>query len=364
MATVNLKNICKIYDGNVKAVDSVNIDIEDKEFCVLVGPSGCGKSTTLRMVAGLEDITSGDLLIDNKRVNDVPPKDRDIAMVFQNYALYPHMSVYDNMAFGLKIRKFPKEDIDQRVREAAKILDIEELLERKPKALSGGQRQRVAVGRAIVRQPKVFLFDEPLSNLDAKLRVQMRAEISGLHNRLQATMIYVTHDQVEALTMADKIVVMKSGIIQQIGKPLELYNEPVNKFVAGFIGSPPMNFMEVKVEAEGASIFVNEGSFRLKVNEQISKKLKSYVGKSVTFGIRPEDVQYAEDAIADSTITGVVTVVEPLGSETHVYVSTSKAQVIGKIAPEFTVKPNTKISLIPDLEKAKFFDLESELAIV
>ena len=364
MATVNLKNICKIYDGNVKAVDSVNIDIEDKEFCVLVGPSGCGKSTTLRMVAGLEDITSGDLLIDNKRVNDVPPKDRDIAMVFQNYALYPHMSVYDNMAFGLKIRKFPKEDIDQRVREAAKILDIEELLERKPKALSGGQRQRVAVGRAIVRQPKVFLFDEPLSNLDAKLRVQMRAEISGLHNRLQATMIYVTHDQVEALTMADKIVVMKSGIIQQIGKPLELYNEPVNKFVAGFIGSPPMNFMEVKVEAEGANIFVNEGSFRLKVNEQIAKKLKSYVGKSVTFGIRPEDVQYAEDAIADSTITGVVTVVEPLGSETHVYVSTSKAQVIGKIAPEFTVKPNTKISLIPDLEKARFFDLESELAIV
>jgi multiple sugar transport system ATP-binding protein len=363
MATVNLKNICKIYDGNVKAVDSVNIDIEDKEFCVLVGPSGCGKSTTLRMVAGLEDITSGDLLIDNKRVNDVPPKDRDIAMVFQNYALYPHMSVYDNMAFGLKIRKFPKEDIDQRVREAAKILDIEELLERKPKALSGGQRQRVAVGRAIVRQPKVFLFDEPLSNLDAKLRVQMRAEISGLHNRLQATMIYVTHDQVEALTMADKIVVMKSGIIQQIGKPLELYNEPVNKFVAGFIGSPPMNFLIVKVEAEGSDIFVNEGSFRLKVNEKQAKLLKSYVGKNVTFGIRPEDVQYAESAIADKTIVGTVTVVEPLGSETHVYVSTSKAQVVGKIAPEFTVKPNNKISLIPDLAKAKFFDFETELSI-
>lgn len=364
MATVNLKNICKIYDGNVKAVDSVNIDIEDKEFCVLVGPSGCGKSTTLRMVAGLEDISSGDLLIDGKRVNDVPPKDRDIAMVFQNYALYPHMSVYDNMAFGLKIRKFPKEDIEQRVREAAKILDIEELLERKPKALSGGQRQRVAVGRAIVRQPKVFLFDEPLSNLDAKLRVQMRAEISGLHNRLQATMIYVTHDQVEALTMADKIVVMKSGIIQQIGKPLELYNEPVNKFVAGFIGSPPMNFLEVKVEAEGSEVFVNEGSFRLKVNEKQAKSLKNYIGKTVTFGIRPEDVIYAENNIPDLTITGIVNVVEPLGSETHVYISTSKAQVVGKIAPEFTVKPNNTISLIPNLDHARFFDFESELAIL
>lgn len=363
MATVNLKNICKIYDGNVKAVDNVNIDIEDKEFVVLVGPSGCGKSTTLRMVAGLEDITSGDLLIDEKRVNDVPPKDRDIAMVFQNYALYPHMTVYDNMAFGLKIRKFPKEEIDQRVREAAKILEIEALLDRKPKALSGGQRQRVAVGRAIVRQPKVFLFDEPLSNLDAKLRVQMRAEISGLHNRLQATMIYVTHDQVEALTMADKIVVMKSGVIQQIGQPLELYNEPVNKFVAGFIGSPPMNFIETKVEAKGDDVYLNEGTFSLKVLPEQAKLLKSYVGKSLTFGIRPEDVQFTKDTEEGKTIAGTVTVVEPLGSETHVYVTTSKAQVIGKIAPEFTVKPNTKIALIPDLTKAKFFDLESELSI-
>ena len=254
MATVQLKNITKVYDGGVKAVDSVNIDIEDREFVVLVGPSGCGKSTTLRMVAGLEDITSGELYIDGKLVNDVPPKDRDIAMVFQNYALYPHMTVYDNMAFGLKIRKFPKEQIDQRVREAAKMLEIEELLDRKPKALSGGQRQRVAVGRAIVRQPKVFLFDEPLSNLDAKLRVQMRAEISSLHNRLKATMIYVTHDQVEALTMADVIVVMKFGVIMQIGGPLELYNEPANKFVAGFIGSPPMNFLETAVEADGSDI--------------------------------------------------------------------------------------------------------------
>ena len=248
MATVTLKDITKVYDGNVLAVDKANIDIEDQEFVVLVGPSGCGKSTTLRMVAGLEDISSGELRIDGKLVNDVPPKDRDIAMVFQNYALYPHMTVYDNMAFGLKIRKFPKDKIDQRVKEAARILDIEELLDRKPKALSGGQRQRVAVGRAIVRKPKVFLFDEPLSNLDAKLRVQMRAEISNLHNRLQATMIYVTHDQVEAMTMADKIVVMKFGIIQQIGTPMDLYTKPTNKFVAGFMGSPPMNFMNLELK--------------------------------------------------------------------------------------------------------------------
>ena len=309
MAEVLLKHICKIYDGGVKAVNDVNIEIKDKEFVVLVGPSGCGKSTTLRMVAGLEDISSGELYIDGKLVNDVPPKDRDIAMVFQNYALYPHMTVYDNMAFGLKIRKFPKEEIDARVREAAKILDIEELLDRKPKALSGGQRQRVAVGRAIVRKPKVFLFDEPLSNLDAKLRVQMRAEISGLHHRLQATMIYVTHDQVEALTMADKIVVMKLGVIQQIGGPLELYNNPDNKFVAGFIGSPPMNFMICDVMAADDDIYVNEGDFRLKVTPEQAKILKPYVGKQVTFGIRPEDVVYETKATDGKTIDGNVAVV-------------------------------------------------------
>jgi multiple sugar transport system ATP-binding protein len=303
------------------------------------------------------------LTIDDKIVNDVPPKDRDIAMVFQNYALYPHMTVYDNMAFGLKIRKFPKEDIDQRVREAAKILDIEELLDRKPKALSGGQRQRVAVGRAIVRQPKVFLFDEPLSNLDAKLRVQMRAEISGLHNRLQATMIYVTHDQVEALTMADKIVVMKFGVIQQIGKPLELYNEPDNKFVAGFIGSPPMNFINVKVEAKDDDIYINEGTFAIKVLPEQAKLLKPYIGKEITFGVRPEDVAFSKEPIENKTINGDISVVEPLGSETHVYVTTSKAQVIGKIDPEHTVKVNTKISLLPDLERSKFFDNETELVI-
>ncbi len=363
MATVQLKNITKVYDGGVKAVDSVNIDIEDRQFVVLVGPSGCGKSTTLRMVAGLEDITSGELYIDGKLVNDVPPKDRDIAMVFQNYALYPHMTVYDNMAFGLKIRKFPKEEIDQRVREAAKMLEIEELLDRKPKALSGGQRQRVAVGRAIVRQPKVFLFDEPLSNLDAKLRVQMRAEISSLHNRLKATMIYVTHDQVEALTMADVIVVMKFGVIMQIGGPLELYNEPANKFVAGFIGSPPMNFLETVVEADGSDIYVNEGTFRLKVNAAQKKLLTPYVGKSVTFGIRPEDVVFSNTANDGETIDGTVSVVEPLGSETHVYIATSKSQVIGKIDPTLVPTPDTKISLIPDMAKAKFFDIDTEHVI-
>jgi multiple sugar transport system ATP-binding protein len=267
------------------------------------------------------------------------------------------------MAFGLKIRKFPKEEIDQRVREAAKILDIEELLERKPKALSGGQRQRVAVGRAIVRKPKVFLFDEPLSNLDAKLRVQMRAEISALHNRLKATMIYVTHDQVEALTMADKIVVMKLGVIQQIGGPLELYNNPNNKFVAGFIGSPPMNFLEVAIEAEGSDLYANEGTFRLKLNDAQKKILTSYVGKSVTFGIRPEDVVFSHSPKDGETIDGQVSVVEPLGSETHVYVATSKNQVIGKIDPNVTIAVEEKISLIPDMAKAKFFDLETELAI-
>ena len=303
MAEVKLVNICKIYDGGVKAVDNVNIDIKDKEFVVLVGPSGCGKSTTLRMVAGLEDISSGELYIDGKLMNDIPPKDRDIAMVFQNYALYPHMTVYDNMAFGLKIRKLPKDEIDQRVREAAKLLDIEMLLERKPKALSGGQRQRVAVGRAIVRNPKVFLFDEPLSNLDAKLRVQMRAEISGLHHRLQATMIYVTHDQVEALTMADKIVVMKLGVIQQIGGPMELYNDPDNKFVAGFIGSPPMNFMVVKVTEKGGNLQLQSKSFTLDVTAEQAKFLAPYVGKEVTFGIRPEDVEYSHRKARQSTVT-------------------------------------------------------------
>ncbi|ADK79724.1 ABC transporter ATP-binding protein [Sediminispirochaeta smaragdinae] len=365
MATVQLKGIGKVYEGGVRAVDNANIDIQDREFVVLVGPSGCGKSTTLRMIAGLEDITEGELYIDGKQVNDVPPKDRDIAMVFQNYALYPHMSVYDNMAFGLKIRKFDKAEIEKRVREAARILDIEELLDRKPKALSGGQRQRVAVGRAIVRQPKVFLFDEPLSNLDAKLRVQMRAEISGLHHRLKATMIYVTHDQVEAMTMADKIVVMKNGIIQQIGNPLTLYNKPANRFVAGFIGSPPMNFMTVKIVEEGKKLLMEEADFKAEIKGLYADLLreKGYVGKEVVFGIRPEDLAYETEEKAGITIKGEIGVIEPLGAETQVWVNTQKHQLIAKLDPDIAVKVGQQIFFTPNYEKANFFDLETENTI-
>lgn len=361
MAEVLLKGVGKVYEGNVRAAKDVNITVKDREFVVLVGPSGCGKSTTLRMIAGLEDITEGEISIDGKIVNDVPPKDRDIAMVFQNYALYPHMSVYDNMAFGLKIRKFSKDEISKRVGAAAKILDIEELLDRKPKALSGGQRQRVAVGRAIVRQPKVFLFDEPLSNLDAKLRVTMRAEISSLHNRLNATMIYVTHDQVEAMTMADKIVVMKDGLVQQIGSPLDLYNNPSNRFVAGFIGSPPMNFMNVAVKEEGGKIIIDEGTFSLELKN--SDLLKNYIGKSVSFGIRPEDLHYSEKEIPGATISAKVTVVEPLGAEIHLYMNTDHHQFIARTGPELNLKVDQKISFTIDLSKASYFDIETDLII-
>jgi multiple sugar transport system ATP-binding protein len=364
MAEVILKNITKVYDGDVKAVDNVNININDKEFCVFVGPSGCGKSTTLRMIAGLEDISGGELLIDGKLVNDVAPKDRDIAMVFQNYALYPHMSVFENMAFGLRIRKYPHAEIQNRVKEAAAILDIEALLERKPKALSGGQRQRVAVGRAIVRKPKVFLFDEPLSNLDAKLRVQMRAEISALHTRLQSTMIYVTHDQVEAMTMADKIVVLKDGLIQQIGTPLGLYNHPINRFVAGFIGSPPMNIMSVTVEDKGGKIHINEGSFTLPVEGVQGDALKAYVGKTVLFGVRPEDLKLETSASAKNTIPTTVEVVEPLGAEIHLYVGTANHQLIASVDPHHQFHVGDEVRFLPDLNKVSFFDGETEKAIL
>lgn len=360
MATVDLKSITKVYDGNVQAVKNVNFTVQDKQFVVLVGPSGCGKTTTLRMIAGLEDITGGELFIDDKLVNDVPPKDRDIAMVFQNYALYPHMTVYDNMAFGLKIRKFAKEEIKHRVDEAARILDIEELLDRKPKALSGGQRQRVAVGRAIVRQPKVFLFDEPLSNLDAKLRVQMRAEISGLHNRLQATMIYVTHDQVEAMTMGDKIVVMRDGIIQQIGDPLSLYNNPVNRFVAGFIGSPPMNFMAVKVFEEGGKVMVDEGNFKIPVGASKTDLVRPYIGKELIFGIRPEDLKYESGTIEGETVDTTVQVVEPLGAEINLYVDTGSHVMVARIPPTVAVHVGDAIKFAVIWERAAFFDVESE----
>ncbi|MBQ5399861.1 MAG: sn-glycerol-3-phosphate ABC transporter ATP-binding protein UgpC [Treponema sp.] len=370
MAKVELKGIGKIYDGGVRAVQNANITIEDKEFCVFVGPSGCGKSTTLRMVAGLEDISEGELDIDGDLMNDVPPKDRNIAMVFQNYALYPHMSVYDNMAFGLKIRKMDKSEIQRRVDEAAKILGLTQYLDRKPKALSGGQRQRVAVGRAIVREPKVFLFDEPLSNLDAKLRVTMRGEISALHQRLQATMIYVTHDQIEAMTMGTKIVVMKDGHVQQIGEPLYLYNHPINKFVAGFIGSPPMNFMTVTVRKEGDKIVADEGSFTLVPTAEQQDALKDYVGKEVYFGVRPEDLTYQSETSGENIMQMKVTNKEPLGAETHLFLATKGQQVIARVqaSTKEGFKLGETVCFKPTMERCKFFaknpeDLDEELNI-
>ena len=365
MAKIELKGITKIYDGNVLAVERSNVTIEDREFCVFVGPSGCGKSTTLRMIAGLEDITGGQLLIDGEVMNDVPPRDRNIAMVFQDYALYPHMTVYDNMAYGLKIRKIDKEEIDRRVREASKILDLDTYLDRKPKALSGGQRQRVAVGRAIVRSPKVFLFDEPLSNLDAKLRVQMRAEISALHSRLQATMIYVTHDQIEAMTLGTKIVVMKDGFIQQIGAPLYLYNNPINKFVAGFIGTPPMNFLTVKVLEKNGKIVCDEGSFEINPTDEQAKHLKDYVNKEVSFGIRPEDLTYVEKPAAKDDMQMKIVNKEPLGASTHLYLVSNKGQqIIVNTNANAEFRLGDSVNVVPNMEKAKFFSLdEGELNI-
>ena len=328
MAQVELKNICKSYDGKAMVVDNVNINVNDKEFVVLVGPSGCGKSTTLRMIAGLEEITLGEIFIDGKLVNEIPPKDRDIAMVFQNYALYPHMTVFDNMAFGLKLRKYSKDEIKGRVEEAAAILGLEDLLKRKPKELSGGQKQRVAVGRAIVRKPKVFLFDEPLSNLDAKLRVQMRTEISKLHKKLEATMIYVTHDQTEAMTMGDKIVVMKDGFVNQIDSPITLYNKPLNKFVAGFIGSPAMNFVDGEIKNEEKNYFNSiMGGLRF----EITDKSKQTLANKVSIGIRPEDFSISSDTKPDSIqLSVIVELAEPLGNETYVYFNVDEKQLIAK----------------------------------
>ncbi|HWQ09248.1 MAG TPA: sn-glycerol-3-phosphate ABC transporter ATP-binding protein UgpC [Holophaga sp.] len=362
MATVELRDIAKVFDGKVRAVDGANITIQDKEFVIFVGPSGCGKSTTLRMIAGLEEISEGELRIDGKLVNDLPAKDRDIAMVFQNYALYPHMTVAENMGFGLKMRKLPKAEIELRVREAARTLDIEGLLDRRPKQLSGGQRQRVAVGRAIVRHPKVFLFDEPLSNLDAKLRVQMRAELIELHQRLQATMVYVTHDQVEAMTMGDKIVVMKDGRIQQIGSPLYLYNHPINRFVAGFLGTPPMNFLEADVLEEQGAILVDEGAFRLPVPDGHAALLKPYVGRKVLLGIRPEDLPCVEAGAG--TVPAKVTVAEPLGADINLYAAAGRHKLIARVAPHHLFKSGEAVAFQPFMEKARFFDLETELSIL
>ncbi|PLR78011.1 sugar ABC transporter ATP-binding protein [Bacillus sp. V3-13] len=364
MAELKLDHIYKVYDNKVTAVHDFNLHIKDKEFIVFVGPSGCGKSTTLRMIAGLEEISQGDFYIDGKRVNDVAPKDRDIAMVFQNYALYPHMSVYDNMAFGLKLRKFPKDEIDRRVKEAAKILGLEPYLDRKPKALSGGQRQRVALGRAIVRDAKVFLMDEPLSNLDAKLRVQMRAEIAKLHQRLQTTTIYVTHDQTEAMTMATRLVVMKDGIIQQVGAPKEVYEKPENVFVGGFIGSPAMNFFNGTLE-EGKFVI---GNVSVAVPEGKMKVLRDqgYVGKELILGVRPEDIHDEPvfiDASAGSKISAVIEVAELTGAETMLYSSVDSQEFVARVDSRTDITPGQTLELAFDMNKVHFFDAETELRI-
>ena len=378
MASLSLRNVYKRYPGGVVAVSDFNLEIKDKEFIILVGPSGCGKSTTLRMVAGLEEISDGEIYIDDRLVNDVAPKDRDIAMVFQNYALYPHMTVFDNMAFGLKLRKTSKDEIKRRVEEAARILDISHLLERKPKALSGGQRQRVALGRAIVREPKVFLLDEPLSNLDAKLRAQMRTEISKLHQRLGTTFIYVTHDQTEAMTMGTRIVVMKSGLIQQVDSPNNLYLHPCNLFVAGFIGSPQMNFIESKLLKEGGDFFVEFGSEDTKTRAGVKYKIKlpasknaddcltPYVDKELIMGIRPENVHNEEDLIAankDGVVEADVEVTELMGAETYLYMMCEGQSVNARVSPTSTARPGDKITIAFETAKIHLFDKDTELTI-
>jgi multiple sugar transport system ATP-binding protein len=363
MAEVALQNVNKNFD-EVYAVRDVNLSIHDKEFLVLVGPSGCGKTTTLRMVAGLESISSGRILIDDRVINDLPPMDRDIAMVFQNYALYPHMSVYDNMAFGLKMRKFDRADIARRVQEAAEILGIEQLLQRKPRQLSGGQRQRVALGRAIVRHPQVFLFDEPLSNLDAKLRVQTRVELKKLHNRLGTTAIYVTHDQVEAMTLGDRVVVMKDGLVQQVGEPLELYNEPANRFVAGFIGSPAMNFLTAQVREADGAVWAKSPGVVIQIPAVIAGRLRRHLGGEVALGIRPEDLHVA--TAADPPELGfacLVEVVEKLGSETLLDVAVDGETMVASVEPTLRVAIGEKLRLAMNPERIHFFDVASDRAI-
>ncbi len=369
MASLSLRNITKTYAGGFTAVTDFNLEIEDREFIIFVGPSGCGKSTTLRMIAGLEEISDGELYIGDQLMNDVVPKDRDIAMVFQNYALYPHMTVFENMAFGLKLRKVPKDEIKRKVNEAAQILGIEHLLDRKPKALSGGQRQRVALGRAIVREPKVFLMDEPLSNLDAKLRVQMRTEIGKLHKKLQTTFIYVTHDQTEAMTMGSRIVVMKDGIIQQVDTPSNLYLYPCNVFVAGFIGSPQMNFINVTVDCKEDGTYLRSGDFSVKLPDGKGKKaeVQAYNGKEVLMGIRPEDL-YDDEAFISTVpdcVTEVdVTLTEMMGAETFLYFQIAGVDVTARVNPRTTAKHGDRIKVALDANKIHLFDKETELVIV
>lgn len=367
MAQVSLKNIVKVFPGGVFAVNDVSFGVENKEFVVLVGPSGCGKSTTLRLIAGLETASEGEIYIGSRRVNNIPPKDRDIAMVFQNYALYPHMTVYENMAFGLKLKKYPKDEIDSRVNESAAILGLEKLLHRKPKELSGGQRQRVAVGRAIVRKPLVFLFDEPLSNLDAKLRVQMRTELHRLHIRLQSTMIYVTHDQTEAMTLGDRIVVMKDGLVQQIDAPTKVYNAPVNKFVAGFIGAPPMNFMEGKIIKKERKLYFDEGKFRVRIVEGMYKAIEDYVDKRVIMGVRSEDVYdklFVSESPPENIVTMTCEVVEHLGSEVYIHMNTGKHTLVVRVSGDANPQINQDMDLVFDMSKIHFFDKVTELTIV
>ncbi len=362
MASITFTHVNKTYPGNVEIVPDLNLEIKDKEFVILVGPSGCGKSTTLRMIAGLEDITSGELRIGDRVVNDIAPKDRDIAMVFQNYALYPHMSVYKNIAFGLQLRKMPKDEIDKKVHEAARILDLEHLLDRKPKALSGGQRQRVALGRAMVRNPAVFLLDEPLSNLDAKLRTSMRSEISKLHKKLDTTFVYVTHDQTEAMTMGDRICVMKDGVIQQFDTPQTLYDFPCNLFVAGFIGSPQMNFITAGIAKEGGNIVAKFGGFTLPIPESKAKALNGYIGKEVIVGVRPEDFEEV-GANQDGVITATVELAELMGSETNLYMDCAGNKLIVRMPSSVRPKEHEKFRVAIKLDKIHIFDKETEKAI-
>ncbi|MDR2157061.1 MAG: sn-glycerol-3-phosphate ABC transporter ATP-binding protein UgpC [Clostridiales Family XIII bacterium] len=368
MANVSLKHVYKIYPGDVAAVNDFNLEIADKEFVVLVGPSGCGKSTTLRMIAGLEEITGGELRIGDRVVNEIPPKDRDIAMVFQNYALYPHMTVYKNMAFGLELRKTPKDVINSRVREVARVLDIETLLNRKPKALSGGQRQRVALGRAMVRNPAVFLLDEPLSNLDAKLRASMRTELIQLHHRLETTFVYVTHDQIEAMTMGDRIVVMKDGFVQQVDVPQNLYDRPRNVFVAGFIGSPRMNFVTGVLRKDGDGFYFDLEAAKLRIPaDKATGALNDCIGKEMKMGIRPEDIYDDEAALsahARSVIETSVEVCELMGSEVYLYLRYATCRLIARVASSTQARPGMRIRAAVDMRRIHLFDVESEEAVL
>ena len=374
MPQVSLQNVKKIYPGNIQAVADVSLAVERKEFMVFVGPSGCGKTTILRMIAGLEQVSGGRIYIADKFVNDIPPKDRDIAMVFQSYALYPHMTVFQNMAFALKLRKYPKNEIATRVNEAADILGIGPLLDRKPKELSGGQRQRVALGRAIVRKPHVFLFDEPLSNLDAKLRVQMRTEIKKLHQRLQATMIYVTHDQTEALTMGDRIMVLKDGLVHQVADPLTLYKRPINKFVASFIGSPPMNFLEGTITGLPAGeagsdrkLYFQNGPFKVRVVDAMIEPLLPYVNQRIIFGIRSEDIYdklFTSMASPDNTVRATCEVVEPMGAEAYLYLKTGQNSFIARVSGHIRTSVNQDLDLVFDMGQAHFFDPTTERSIL